>query len=249
MLILKNIHRTINKNTLLAHEVLKGVDLTVAPGEFVVLIGGNGSGKSTLLNIIAGQVAPDCGQITIDQHDVTHVPQHQRACTVATVMQDPKVGTMEQLTLFENLAFAAQRGKQRGLGLYQTTKRRQHFQEHLALLGMGLENRLDDCVAHLSGGQRQALSLIMAILAPSKILLLDEITAALDPKIAESVVKIAAQLVTQYKQTTLMITHNMAHAIHYGDRTVLLAQGKIAKQFTGQDKIKLTPSMLTAEFE
>lgn len=228
--------------------VLKNLDLELQKGEFVVVIGANGAGKSTLLNTISGNLIPSKGRVILDGLDVTNTSAANRSISIAKVSQDPKVGTMTNMTIYENLAFAALRGKRRGLGFFNRSRNKKLFKSKLALLNMGLENRLNELVANLSGGQRQALSLIMALLSDSKVLLLDEITAALDPNTAENIMKIAAQIVRAEQLTTIMITHNMKHALEYGDRTLLLANGKFTKQFDQQYRKELTPSILAAEF-
>jgi putative ABC transport system ATP-binding protein len=248
MLILKDINLTIGRGSNLERKVLNNLNLQVNRGEFVIIIGCNGAGKTTIMNIISGYRQPDSGEIIIDGKNVTNYSQTQRSSLVAKVMQDPKVGTIPQMTIEENLSFAYMRGKKRGLVPYNRKNRKELFCHKLSILGIGLENRLHDYAADLSGGQRQALSLVMAIMADSSILLLDEITAALDPKVAESVMAITARLVKEENHATLMITHNMNHAIEYGHRTLLLAQGKIAKEFNVQEKTLLTPSIMTAEF-
>jgi putative ABC transport system ATP-binding protein len=248
MLTLQNINITLGSGSKLARKVLHQLSLTVNNGEFVVIIGGNGAGKSTVFNIISGTLTPDSGKIFLHDKDITKTTQYQRSQTIAKVMQDPKVGTMENMTVLENLAFAYLRGIKRLLLPYHNTKRKTFFQDKLALLGMDLENRLDERVANLSGGQRQALSLIMAIIANANILLLDEITAALDPKIASKVMNIANHIITETQLTTIMITHNMTHAIKYGHRILLMDNGQFTKEFTGQAKQALTPLILAAEF-
>lgn len=248
MLKLENIDLALWQGSKLERKILQKLNLTVNKGELIIVIGGNGTGKSTMLNVISGELTPTTGKIILDNEDITNIPQYKRSVNIAKVMQDPKVGTMENMTILENMAFAYMRGANRGFYVYNNTKREKLFQEKLSMLGMGLENRLNELVANLSGGQRQALSLIMAIIANSKLLLLDEITAALDPKMAESVLKIAIQIITEAKLTTIMITHNMTHAIQYGNRTLLLANGEFVKEFTYPDKSTLTPLTLAAEF-
>lgn len=244
MLKLNNLCVTLNKNTQLIRPILQNLHLDIADEEFVVLIGSNGCGKSTLMNTIAGYLRPDQGQVIIANQDVTNLPQTQRSSVVALVMQEPHLGTMENMTLEENLSFAYMRGKVRQLKLHNSLARRNLFKDRLAMLGMNLENRLEDLVGNLSGGQRQALSLIMAIITDYKILLLDEITAALDPKTADSVMAIAAKLIREEKRTALMITHNMQHALHYGDRTLVMANGQLLKTYNKQDRSTLTPAGL-----
>ncbi|WP_018122597.1 ABC transporter ATP-binding protein [Wohlfahrtiimonas chitiniclastica] len=249
MLKLESIDVVVAKGTKLEREVLSNLNLEVKKGEFSVIIGGNGAGKSTLFNVISGFMKPAKGRILIDDVDVTNASQQKRAKDVSIVMQDPRVGTMERMTILENMAFAAKRGKFRGLQFFNGKAQREFFQDRLSLLNMGLEDRLSDSVMNLSGGQRQALSLIMAILADSKILLLDEITAALDPKIAETVMYLANKIVEDSDLTCLMITHNMHHAIEYGDRTMLLKNGQFLKTFTREEKQNISAPALAAMFE
>jgi putative ABC transport system ATP-binding protein len=249
MLKLTNIQVVINKGSPLQRNVLNGLNLHVQSGEFVIIVGSNGCGKSTLFNTISGYIQPDSGQVLIEQQDVTKQTQRQRAAKVALVMQDPVMGTMENMTIEENLSFAYLRGTARKLNFHNTAARRQIFKQKLALLDMNLENRLNDLVVNLSGGQRQALSLIMAILADYQILLLDEITAALDPKSAENVVAIAAKLVKVEKKTAIMITHNMQHALNYGNKTLIMANGNIVHTYNLQDKLALHPVDLARAIE
>lgn len=244
MLKLENIVLTINKGTPLERSLFGGLNLILGKSEFVTLIGSNGTGKSTLFNIIAGDVKPDQGKVLFEKRDVTQTPSYRNAKEIARVVQDPKAGTIEQMTLEENLSFALMRGFSRKLKLYRSYERKKCFYEKLSLLGMGLENRLNDLVAHLSGGQRQALSLIMALLSDAKILLLDEITAALDPKSAEQVMRVTHKVVTQTGLSAIMITHNMSDAIRYGNRLVILGRGKILKEYSSQEKTNLNPQIL-----
>ena len=248
MLKLKNVTVTINKNSNLERTILKDLNLEIKEGEFVIIIGANGTGKSTLLNTISGLTTPDSGSIVLSNNLITSVSQNKRSGLIAKVVQDPKVGTMEAMTIEENLSFAFMRGKKRSLTPDTNEQRKKLFREKLTLLGMGLENRLNDLVSSLSGGQRQALSLIMATLADAKILLLDEITAALDPKTAELIMQLTTKIVAQEKRSTIMITHNMSHALRYGDRLLLLANGGIFKEFSAQEKQQLTPTQLAAFF-
>lgn len=245
MLKLENINVTLGKGDRLERQILKNLNLTVDTGEFVVIIGGNGAGKSTMFNIISGFLKPDIGKIIIDGIDVTSMPQNSRASMVAKVMQDPRIGVMENATIFENMALAYKRGQPRGLSLFSTKSRRKLFSEKLSMLNIGLENRLDEVAANLSGGQRQALSLIMAIIADSKILLLDEITAALDPGASKNVIKLANKIIKEEKRTTIMITHDMKDALEYGDRILVLKEGTIIKEI--YNKMPLTPSGLAEE--
>ena len=249
MLELKNISVVLGKNTKLERQIIKDLTLTVAPGEFVVIIGDNGAGKSTLFNAISGSIPLEAGAIYIDEMNVNSWPDYKRSSLVSKVLQDPRMATVDTMALEENLSFAYLRGHTRKLIPHKTKERLALFQEKVALLGMGLEERLEEPAFNLSGGQRQALSLIMAILGESKVLLLDEITAALDPKMANVIMKLTSKIVREYKRTTLMITHNMAHALQYGDRTILLQQGKIIKEFTAEQKKNLHPTDLAALFE
>jgi putative ABC transport system ATP-binding protein len=248
VLILKNVSVTFNENAPTRTTVLRGINLRVHDGEFVVIIGGNGTGKSTLFNVIAGSVQPTSGSVIIGGEDVTKISQYGRSRAVARVVQDAGGGTMANLTIFENMSFALMRGKRRKLMPYVTPSRTKFFMEKLATFGMGLEKRIHDFVGNLSGGQRQIISLLMAVLSESKVLLLDEITAALDPKIAEKVMTIANKIIRQENRTTLMVTHNMSHAIQHGDRTLLLADHHFAKEFQGDEKKSLSPASLAEIF-
>lgn len=231
MLDLKDINVTLSKDTPLATHVLQNLQLSIQTGEFVCIVGNNGCGKSTLFNVIAGVIQPDSGKIVINQKDVTAQNSIQRVKDVALVMQDPRLGTIANMTVAENLNMALKRGSRRLLIAHNSQKRLQLFKDKLALLGMGLENKLGQIVGNLSGGQRQALSLIMATIADYKILLLDEITAALDPASCEQVMALAIRLVREEKRTALMITHNMQHALSCGTRTLLMRNGKIVRVF------------------
>jgi putative ABC transport system ATP-binding protein len=248
MLELKNIDVTLHNSSNKKYKILQQLNLTINQGELIIIIGRNGTGKSTVFNVISGTIIPNNGQIMLDNRDITFTPPHKRSLHIAKVIQDPKIGTIENMTILENMAFAYQRGTCRRLQLYNNAKNKKLFQDKLATLNMGLENRLDMLVANLSGGQRQALSLIMAILANSKVLLLDEITAALDPKVAEDIMQLAMHIIAEEKLTTIMITHNMTHALQYGDRILLLANGKFTKEFNKEDKSSLTTTDLEKEF-
>lgn len=225
MLTLKNINLTLGNGTSLERPLFCDLNLTLSSGEFVVIIGENGAGKSTLFNMISGAQKPDSGLMFIDGKDMTQETQVSFSNVISSVMQDPRIGTMENLTLFENLAFADKRSQKRGFTLWSLSTRRKRYQEKLSLLKMGLENRLGDIVSSLSGGERQALSLIMAMLQPSKLILLDEITAALNPKTAERLMDLAYQLARAEKRSCLMITHNMNEAKKYADRLLILKDG------------------------
>ena len=226
MLELQDVNVVVNPGTSLEKKILKNLSLSVGRGEFLVVTGENGAGKSTLFNVISGGQSLASGRVVINGQDVTHSSQSQRAGLIGFVMQDPKCGTMESLSIEENLSFAFQRGKLRGLKFFSGSKRRDFFREKLSLLKMGLENRLDHLVGSLSGGQRQALSLIMAILNDSQILLLDEITAALDPEMSQRIMSLTHQIVRENQLTALMITHNLNH-VSYGSRKIELSNGQI----------------------
>jgi putative ABC transport system ATP-binding protein len=249
MIALQDIHVTFKRRTPLENKVLRGLNLTLQTGEFVTVIGGNGAGKSTLLNVICGDTPVDHGRISLDGLCVTHQSPEERAGAVARVFQDPMLGTCSTLTVEENLALAMRRGKRRTLGWAVSASLRADFQQALAHLGIGLEKRLKDPMGTLSGGQRQAVSLIMATLQPSKILLLDEHTAALDPKMARLVMNLTAQLVRERQLTTLMITHSMQQALHFGSRTLIMRHGRIAKDFQGSERQNLSPQTLLQYFE
>jgi putative tryptophan/tyrosine transport system ATP-binding protein len=225
MLNLQNINVILGKGTKLQRPILQNLNLQVKPHEFMMLIGSNGAGKSTILNVIAGSLKPDSGTIILDGKDITF--QKLRSKDIAFVMQDPRMGTMENLSIFENLSFALNRGRSRSLLPFSKRFRIELFTEKLSLLEMGLENRLDEIVINLSGGQRQALSLIMAILTEAKILLLDEITAALDPDSAKNIMALTNKLIREEKRTAIMITHNMIEANQYGDSLMILKDGQI----------------------
>lgn len=229
-------------------EILKNINLSLTEGEFVVVIGNNGAGKSTLLNLISGTMSPSSGSIIMDNTDVTGWPSYKRAQFVSKVLQSPSLATIGSLTVAENLAFALERGKRRNLLLANTQIRRDMFKKILREVNLGLETRLDDAVESLSGGQRQVLSLIMATLSKSQILLLDEHTAALDPKTAALTMSITNKIIKENKLTTLMITHNMADALAYGDRTIFIQNGMIIKELSTTEKKLLTPSDLAALF-
>lgn len=237
---------TLSNTASMTTKVLQNLNLYVANGEFVIIIGNNGCGKSTMLNTIAGHVRPETGELLIEDKNITKQSVTQRAALIAHVMQEPGMGTIANMTIEENLNLAYMRGQRRSLRLHNTSKRRVLFQEYLKMLDMDLEQRFDQLVGTLSGGQRQALSLIMAIIADYKILLLDEITAALDPRTADNVMAIAAKLVKEQKRTAILITHNMQYALNYGDRTLLMTSGNQFIEYDSQAKQKLSPADLAA---
>lgn len=250
MISLNNIHVTFNAHTVLENHVLRGIEFKIETGEFVTVIGSNGAGKSTLLNIISGEVPIDSGCIIMNDRDVTQLAPHQRSQLVARVFQDPLAGTCADLSIEENLALANSRGVRRGLSLAITGgKQRALFKDHLARLGLGLENRLSDRMGLLSGGQRQAVSLLMAALQPMKILLLDEHTAALDPKTAAFVLKLTQEIVTEHRLTALMVTHSMRQALDVGGRTIMMDQGKIVFDVAGTKRKSMDIPDLLKLFE
>lgn len=249
MIELHNLFITFNRGTAIENPVLRGLSLTVAEGEFISVIGSNGAGKSTLLNAISGEVAIDSGEICIQGNDVSRLAGWQRANLVARVFQDPMAGTCEALTIEENMALAYRRGQSRGLGFALNRQVRELFREKLALLGLGLENRLTDQMGRLSGGQSQAVSLLMTSLQPSSILLLDEHTAALDPKTSVFVLELTDKIIREQKLTALMVTHSMRQALDYGDRTVMLHQGQVAFDVSGEQRRKMDVPELLKLFE
>ena len=248
MLEIRNINKTFNPGTINANHALKDLSLDLADGESIAVIGGNGAGKSTLLNAVAGVWNVDSGTIRLGDVDITHLPEFKRAKYIGRVFQDPMMGTAANMQIEENLALAARRGQSRSLRQGITKAEREQFQELLKILDLGLENRLTDKAGLLSGGQRQALTLLMATLQKPKLLLLDEHTAALDPKTAAKVMEVTRTLVNQDKLTTLMITHNMRDAIEYGDRLIMMYEGRIALDIGGEEKQKLTVEDLLAKF-
>ncbi|MCR5509540.1 putative ABC transport system ATP-binding protein [Lachnospiraceae bacterium XBB2008] len=249
MLELKNIHKTFNPGTVNEKTALSGLNLRLNEGDFVTVIGGNGAGKSTMLNAIAGVWLVDEGTITIDGDDVTKLPEHKRAKYLGRVFQDPMNGTAATMQIDENLALAARRGKLRSLKKGITAKEMSYFKERLATLDLGLEDRMTTKVGLLSGGQRQALTLLMAALVKPRLLLLDEHTAALDPKTASKVLETTQRIVDADNITTLMITHNMKDAIAHGNRLIMMHEGNIIYDVSGEEKKNLHVSDLLAKFE
>jgi putative ABC transport system ATP-binding protein len=239
---------TFGRGTPLEKQALAGIDLAIAAGEFVSVIGSNGAGKSTLLSAIAGDVPASAGRIVIDGDDVTRRSTAQRSARVARVFQDPLAGSAGQLTIEENLALALVRGTRRGLGRALTAARQALLRDRVAELGLGLENRLGDRMALLSGGQRQALALLMATLTRSSVLLLDEHTAALDPGMAEFVIDLTRRIVAEHRLTVLMVTHSMRQALDLGSRTVMLHEGRIVLDVQGEERAGLTVGALVAMF-
>jgi putative ABC transport system ATP-binding protein len=248
MIRVEQIAVTFNRGTPMETPALRGLDLAIPAGQFVTVIGSNGAGKSTLLNVLTGDAATVRGRVVIDEVDVTAWPAPRRAALVARVFQDPLAGSCADLSIEENLALAAARGERRGLRRALDRRRREDFRARLRLLGLGLEHRLGDRMGLLSGGQRQAVSLLMATLRPMKILLLDEHTAALDPKTAEFVLDLTRRFVEGQKLTTLMVTHSMQQALDYGERTVMLHEGRVVFDVAGDTRKGLDVPDLLALF-
>ena len=248
MLDVKQISKTFNPGTVNEKTALNGLSLHLAEGDFVTVIGGNGAGKSTLLNAVAGVWPVDAGSITIGGTDVTKLPEHRRARYIGRVFQDPMMGTAATMQIDENLALATRRGKPRTLRPGISKKEREQYRELLKILDLGLEDRLTSKVGLLSGGQRQALTLLMATLQKPRLLLLDEHTAALDPKTAAKVLDATERIVQKDNLTTLMITHNMKDAIAHGNRLIMMYEGRIVLDIAGEEKKKLTVEQLLARF-
>ncbi|CAM5180904.1 Putative ABC transport system ATP-binding protein OS=Castellaniella defragrans OX=75697 GN=HNR28_002356 PE=4 SV=1 [Castellaniella defragrans] len=249
MLSAQNLHLTFNPGTPIETRALRGMSLEIPAGQFVTVIGSNGAGKSTFLNAVSGEQTVDSGVILIDGEDVTRQPVWDRARKVARVFQDPMAGTCENLTIEENMSLALGRGQFRSLRRAVRDEMRVLFRERLAMLGLGLERRLSDRIGLLSGGQRQAVSLLMASLRPSRILLLDEHTAALDPRTAKFVLDLTARVVAEQGLTTMMVTHSMRQALDVGDRTVMLHQGRVVLDVSGDERKGLDVPDLLAMFE
>lgn len=249
MLQIKNIYKTFNVGTINEKRALNGLSLTLNEGEFVTVIGGNGAGKSTLMNALAGTWIVDEGSITIDGTDVTKMPEFKRAKFLGRVFQDPTMGTAPTMGIDENLALAARRGKSRGLRRGITRSEKENYKKLLSTLELGLEDRLTSKVGLLSGGQRQAVTLLMASLQKPKILLLDEHTAALDPKTAAKVLETTNKIISKDNLTTLMITHNMKDAIANGNRLIMMHNGNIVLDISGEEKKNLTVETLLKKFE
>ena len=249
MLKMTDVCKTFNAGTINAKTALDHYNLTLEDGDFVTVIGGNGAGKSTALNAIAGSFYVDSGSIVIDDIDVTKMPAYKRAKYLGRVFQDPMMGTAPDMQIEENLALAARRGEKRGLKWGVTDKEREEYHELLKILGLGLEDRMEAKVGLLSGGQRQALTLLMATLKQPKLLLLDEHTAALDPKTAAKVLEISDEIVNKYHLTTMMVTHNMRDALAHGNRLIMMNEGKVILNISGEEKKKLTIENLLHKFE
>lgn len=249
MLEVKHISKTFNANTINEKKVLKDISITLEEGDFVTIIGGNGAGKSTFLNMIAGVYPIDSGKIILDGEDLSLQPEYKRANVIGRVFQDPMMGTAADMEIQENLAFAYRRGKTRTLRWGISKEEKEVFKKTLKRLGLNLENRLSNKVGLLSGGQRQALTLLMATLQKPKLLLLDEHTAALDPKTAKAVLDLTKEIVEEDHLTALMVTHNMKDAIQIGNRLIMMHEGRIIYDVKGEEKMKLTVEDLLKKFE
>ena len=248
MLEIKDVHKTFNPGTINEKKALNGLNLTLNDGDFVTVIGGNGAGKSTMLNMIAGVYPVDSGSIIIDGINVTKLPEHKRAKYLGRVFQDPMMGTAADMWIEENMALAARRGQRRGLKWAINKHEREQFKKMLSELDLGLENRLSAKVGLLSGGQRQALTLLMAVMKKPKLLLLDEHTAALDPKTAAKVLELSDKFIAEEGLTAMMVTHNMRDAIAHGNRLIMMNNGKIILDVSGEEKKKLTVEYLLDAF-
>lgn len=249
MVTLSNVYKTFNKGTINEKKALDGINLQLNEGDFVTVIGGNGAGKSTMLNMIAGVYPIDAGKILVNQINISRQEEHQRAIHIGRVFQDPMMGTAAGMEIQENLSLAYRRGQKRGLSWGVTKAEKVLYHEKLKMLGLGLENRMSSKVGLLSGGQRQALTLLMATLVEPKLLLLDEHTAALDPKTAKTVLDLTEKLVSESKLTTLMVTHNMKDALRLGNRLIMMHEGKIIYDVSGEEKQKLEVADLLKKFE
>lgn len=249
MLEIKNLSKTFNSGTVNEKKALTDVSLVLHEGDFVTIIGGNGAGKSTMLNAVAGVWPVDSGNILVGGVDVTRLPEHKRAKYVGRVFQDPMMGTAADMEIQENLAIAARRGKGRGLGWSITKKEKERYRELLKSLDLGLEDRLTSKVGLLSGGQRQAITLLMASLEKPQLLLLDEHTAALDPKTAAKVLALSDKIIAENQLTAMMVTHNMKDAIAHGNRLIMMHEGTIIYDVSGEEKKNLHVSDLLAKFE
>lgn len=249
MLEIKNVYKTFNPRTINEKKALNGVNLILEDGDFVTVIGGNGAGKSTILNMITGVYPVDSGSVIVDGIDVTNSPEHKRAKYFGRVFQDPMTGTAADMEIVENLALAARRGKRRTLRYGVTKKEKAEYAELLKTLDLGLETRLTSKVGLLSGGQRQAITLLMATLQQPKLLLLDEHTAALDPKTSAKVLALTDKIIKENKLTAMMVTHNMNDAIHYGNRLIMMHEGRVILDISGEEKKQLTVESLLHKFE
>ncbi len=249
MLDIEQIAKTFHAGTPNEVRALRGVDLRIEASSFVIVIGTNGSGKSTLLNAVAGSFFVDTGRLKLNGHEITRWPEHRRAKFIGRVFQNPFTGTAPSMTIAENLALAAKRGRARGLGWALSSSTKSDLRERVRAMGLGLEDRLDNAIGSLSGGQRQSLTLLMAGLLKPDLLLLDEHTAALDPKSADQVIRLTEEFIRRDRLTTLMVTHSMQQAAHLGDRLIMMVRGQVLHDFQGAEKRRLTPEDLLARFE
>jgi putative ABC transport system ATP-binding protein len=249
MLQVRRLSKTFNRGTVNEVRALSDVSLELPPGSFVVIIGTNGSGKSTLLNAVAGSFLPDRGSITLAGQTITNWPEHRRAKYIGRVFQNPFSGTAPTMSIAENLALASRRGKRRGIGWAVNRRAAGELRDRIRTLNMGLEDRLDNAIGSLSGGQRQALTLLMASWLKPELLLLDEHTAALDPKSADQVIRLTHDIIEQDKLTTLMVTHSMQQAVHLGDRIVMMHKGQVLHDLQGSERARARPQDLLGRFE
>lgn len=248
MLTIKSLNKVFNKNSLDEHTALNNLNLHVSEGEFVTIIGGNGAGKSTLFNAISGSMLCDTGQIILCNEDITFMPEHKRASLIGRIFQDPMKGTAPNLTIFENLIIAYMRSTKKNIMLVPSKKDKDYIKEHLAALNLGLENRMNTKIGLLSGGQRQAVTLVMATLVKPKLLLLDEHTAALDPVSAKTVIELTKKIVAENNITTLMITHNISSSLEMGTRTLMMDSGSIVLDLKDEEREKATVQTLLSKF-
>ena len=244
MLKIEQVNITFNKNTVNERRALQDVNLTLESGDFVTVIGSNGAGKSTLLNVISGTYEADSGKVLLDGKDITYLKEHKRARKIGRLFQDPLKGTAPHMTIEENLGLAYSRGKKRGFSLGVKKSDEEFFREKLRELNLGLEDRLKTPMGLLSGGQRQAVTLLMATIVTPALLLLDEHTAALDPKTAEQVMRLTDEIVKEHKITTLMITHNIKNALEYGNKTLVMSQGRALMMLEGEERANMTVEKL-----
>ncbi len=249
MLELQNLIKTFNPGTPNEVRALRGVTLTLERGSFLIIIGTNGSGKSTLLNAVAGTFLVDSGQITLANQNITRHTEHRRARLIGRVFQNPFSGTAPAMTIAENLALAARRGQPRGLGWALNPKLREQIRDRIRSLNMGLEDRIDNAIGSLSGGQRQALTLLMASWLKPDLLLLDEHTAALDPKSADQVIRLTHEIIQRDSLTTLMVTHSMQQAVHLGDRIIMMHRGQVLHDLRGAERARVRPEDLLNRFD
>lgn len=240
MLELKNITKIYNPGEITKMSLFEDFNLTVNDGEFVSIVGSNGSGKTSLLNIVCGSIPIEKGKIIVGGKDITGMPEHKRYQTIGRVYQNPAMGTCSNLTIFENMSLADNKGKKYLFASGVNHKRREYYRESLASLGLGLEDKMDLLVGSLSGGQRQAMALLMTAMAPIDFLILDEHTAALDPKTAEIIMELTDKIVREKKVTTMMVTHNLRYAVDYGDRLLMMHKGEAIIDRSGEDKITVT---------